>query len=206
MTVTASVLADDRDTLCGAHKKKGGTCGRPAGWGTDHVGVGRCKLHGGCTPTQRKHAHLKLAERGAAVELAEAGYEPVTDPVATLADVAGQARALLAIFASKVDALGDGIRYESEKGVEQLRAEMAIYERMLDRTAKFAGKLAELGFEERRLEMDEQDGRRLVEVLLAVIDAVFLLPGVNVKAEVQKRIRHDELPRLVQHAIETTAQ
>lgn len=24
-------------------------CKRPAGWGTEHAGVGRCKLHGGCT-------------------------------------------------------------------------------------------------------------------------------------------------------------
>lgn len=34
--------------LCGAkHNKRPGTCKRPAGWGTDHPGEGRCKLHGG---------------------------------------------------------------------------------------------------------------------------------------------------------------
>lgn len=33
---------------CGATgKQSGAPCGRPAGWGTDHVGTGRCKLHGG---------------------------------------------------------------------------------------------------------------------------------------------------------------
>lgn len=25
-------------------------CSKPAGWGTDHVGAGACKLHGGCNP------------------------------------------------------------------------------------------------------------------------------------------------------------
>jgi hypothetical protein len=39
---------------CGALKKQptvpGERCRRPAGWGTDHVGFGRCKLHGGATP------------------------------------------------------------------------------------------------------------------------------------------------------------
>lgn len=41
--------------LCGAKKRTGeGTCTRPAGWGTDHVGTGRCKLHGGCTPRHSK--------------------------------------------------------------------------------------------------------------------------------------------------------
>jgi hypothetical protein len=32
-----------------------GYCGRAAGAGTDHVGTGRCKHHGGCTPNQQKH-------------------------------------------------------------------------------------------------------------------------------------------------------
>lgn len=33
---------------CGAEKRQGsGTCTQLAGWGTDHVGSGRCKLHGG---------------------------------------------------------------------------------------------------------------------------------------------------------------
>jgi|GEM_PF-3592948 len=34
--------------ICGAKKKQGeGVCQQPAGWGTDHPGEGRCKLHGG---------------------------------------------------------------------------------------------------------------------------------------------------------------
>lgn len=37
------------DSICGATKRDGSeeVCGQPAGWGTDHVGRGRCKLHGG---------------------------------------------------------------------------------------------------------------------------------------------------------------
>lgn len=43
---------------CGAHKRDGSfqDCGQPAGWGTDHPGVGRCKYHGGCTPSHSAHA------------------------------------------------------------------------------------------------------------------------------------------------------
>jgi hypothetical protein len=38
--------------LCGAKKLKGGgKCEMPAGWGTTHPGTGRCKWHGGSTPT-----------------------------------------------------------------------------------------------------------------------------------------------------------
>jgi len=32
---------------CGAQTRDGGECKRRAGWGTDHVGEGRCKQHGG---------------------------------------------------------------------------------------------------------------------------------------------------------------
>lgn len=39
---------------CGARKRQpahpGERCRRPAGWGTEHPGWGRCKLHGGSTP------------------------------------------------------------------------------------------------------------------------------------------------------------
>src|SRR4051794_5751686 len=46
-------------SYCGARKRQpqypGETCRRPAGWGTKHVGFGRCKLHGGATPYRSGH-------------------------------------------------------------------------------------------------------------------------------------------------------
>lgn len=33
--------------ICGAKNRQGTPCRRPSGWGTDHAGEGRCKLHGG---------------------------------------------------------------------------------------------------------------------------------------------------------------
>lgn len=42
--------------LCGAKRRKGGKCGMGAGWGTNHPGTGRCKLHGGSTPNHVKSA------------------------------------------------------------------------------------------------------------------------------------------------------
>lgn len=35
---------------CGANTKRGAICGKPAGWGTAYQ-HGRCKLHGGASPT-----------------------------------------------------------------------------------------------------------------------------------------------------------
>jgi hypothetical protein len=54
---------------CGGKLRGGkdGTCTRPAGWGTDHVGIGACKLHGGNTRNHKTHAELVQAQH--AVEL-----------------------------------------------------------------------------------------------------------------------------------------
>jgi len=35
---------------CRAKNRKGKPCRLRAGWGTNHVGYGRCKLHGGKSP------------------------------------------------------------------------------------------------------------------------------------------------------------
>lgn len=41
---------------CGAKKRGGGKCSLAPGWGTNHPGTGRCKLHGGAVPNHVKAA------------------------------------------------------------------------------------------------------------------------------------------------------
>lgn len=55
---------------CGAKKRDGSgeCCGLPAGWGTDHVGEGRCKLHGGNTPRGADSPHFRHGQRSAHVD------------------------------------------------------------------------------------------------------------------------------------------
>ena len=53
--------------ICGAKTKGSGEpCQRPAGWGTDHPGVGKCKLHGGASPVKHglysKYTSHRLAD------------------------------------------------------------------------------------------------------------------------------------------------
>lgn len=54
-------LKKNGGVACGSLKsskgaKKGERCSLPAGWGTDHPGIGKCKLHGGSTITHVKAA------------------------------------------------------------------------------------------------------------------------------------------------------
>src|SRR5215216_3827177 len=63
-------------TACGARNRSGGPCQRPAGWGTDHAGYGRCKLHGGKTPN-----HQQAAQRQQVAEaVASLGLRRDVDP------------------------------------------------------------------------------------------------------------------------------
>lgn len=50
---------------CGAKTRSSGghPCRLPAGWGTDHPGEGRCKLHGGKSTGPKKHNNYKNAEK-----------------------------------------------------------------------------------------------------------------------------------------------
>jgi hypothetical protein len=54
--------SQDGHGKCGAIRN-GNNCGRPAGWGTNHPGIGYCKLHGGSTPTHERSAQLVIARR-----------------------------------------------------------------------------------------------------------------------------------------------
>jgi len=59
--------------ICGARKRQGdGVCRRPAGAGTNHVGFGRCKLHGGATPNHDlAAARARLDEIAAHLDLSD---------------------------------------------------------------------------------------------------------------------------------------
>src|SRR3990167_9158749 len=64
---------------CGAKTRSGGPCRQRAGWGTDHVGAGRCKLHGGSNPI--KHGIYSTVLRGPHRERMEHLTDaPIDDP------------------------------------------------------------------------------------------------------------------------------
>ena len=167
---------------CLAKRRQGdGWCQLDAGWGTDHVGVGRCKLHGGSTTSHTNSR--RVVEAKAAKELAQLGYEPVEDPIGEMLDLAGRFKALEGWLATKVAELDDKghLRYEGhgQASSEQLRAEVAMWERMLDRFARVLEALARLNLEERRIRLSEAQ----TELLAKVIDATLADPVLALSAD-----------------------
>lgn len=171
---------------CGAQKRQGppgDLCRRPAGWGTDHPGVGVCKLHGGNTRAHRAAAARQIAEEQARTLLATLNAQPVEDPFTALARLAGQAVAWQEALADIVNRLGDRIRYEGAGGAEQLRAEIALYERAMDRVGTILARIAQLGIEDRMARVTE----RQADALVAALEAGLASAGVTGAAAAEAR-------------------
>lgn len=78
---------------CGARRNKtGALCKRPAGWGTDHPGEGKCKLHGGVG--QKPSTRYQLANASPTLQQAIEQQQTDPDPLNLLPDLL-LARALL---------------------------------------------------------------------------------------------------------------
>lgn len=163
---------------CGAKCRDGGTCTqRPM------LGQTRCRLHGAKAPNSLRAGRRRLAEQQAvkAVKRAGVDVEAVADPVALLRELAAEAVALKEFFAERLAALEE-LRYRSGSG-EQLRSEVALYERSLERAQKFAADLARLGISERSVRVDEARVILLVAVLERVLASPTLALDLGRQAE-----------------------
>ena len=76
--------------LCGAKTRTGGTCKRVAGFGTSHVGAGRCKSHGGATRNGELSGNLELAKRDLVVMGREIPIEPADAILLAIRITAGE--------------------------------------------------------------------------------------------------------------------
>jgi hypothetical protein len=128
-----------------------------------------------------------LTEQQALAVLDREGIPPMTDPVAALQELAAEAMELKRYFADRLAAL-EQLRYEGRAG-EQLRAEVALFERALDRVQRFALDLAKLGLEDRMVAVTEAQGRMLAQAVEAALQACGLEDRQDLRHEVAVQLR-----------------
>jgi hypothetical protein len=146
-----------------------GTCQLPAGWGTDHKGYGRCRKHLGNSPTVARAAERERVEHEVRAELARLDVVPVDNPLEELQKLAGRVLAWEKVIGGLVNGLS-AIRYESEHGGEQLRAEVALLERAMDRCERVLVAMARLNVDERLVRVSEKQAAQVVDVLKGALD------------------------------------
>lgn len=146
-SMTVAVRAEPHDSFCSARTRPGAKyalCRRPGGWGTDHPGAGRCKLHGGLTPVRSgRYSSLKREKLRALIEQHEA--DP--DPLNILPELA-TARALLQDFIERYDAWStalvawhESFRKEAENGKPVQVLDIADAYRIVSEVTKIAERI-----------------------------------------------------------------
>lgn len=138
-------------------------CRLGAGHGTDHVGFGFCKFHGGSTPNGAKHA-AKIQAVAAA-----AGTE--VEPHDALLHSLGQQHGIAEFFASKVAELADD--QVVTKG--ELHHWIRFWEDANRARAQLAKVAIDAGVDERRIRLEEA----LVSQLANAIDGLLTALGVR---------------------------
>lgn len=92
MTASALISRVRGPVFCGARRRNGeADCRRPSGWGTNHAGWGRCKLHGGTT-----QSHTESAQMAQAVATAQLfGVPREVDPITGMLEAYHQTMGIL---------------------------------------------------------------------------------------------------------------
>jgi hypothetical protein len=91
---------------------------------------------------------------------------PVDDPFTELRRVGALTLQWMEACQESISKLRD-YRYESEHGGEQLRSDVAMFERSIDRSATLLGVLAKLGLDERQVAVAESKANMLLRALEA---------------------------------------
>lgn len=157
--------------VCGAKKRQGeGTCRRTAGWGTDHVGHGCCKFHGGATPNHKKKAAVEIVDAEVKKILTLENVEPLGDPITQLQVLAGEAIRIKDIFAQKVTELEEW-SYKNGEATEDVRAVVAGLERGMDRAHRIVLSMAKLDLETRLVKLSEAQAELLRYVVERVLNS-----------------------------------
>jgi hypothetical protein len=162
---------------CKAHKTNGDPCPNYA-----MHGQLICAVHGGRARQNKAKAAERIVAEQARTVLARLDVEPVADPLTALGLLAGQVLAFKDALAEQVNRL-EAIRYEDAKGAEQLRSEVAVFERALGECRQVLGLMARLDIDARLAAIEETKAQAVV----AAIDAGLAAAGVTGVAATEAR-------------------
>lgn len=152
---------------CAGHSKRadGAPCNAQPVDGSD-----KCRHHAG-----RRAEVIKAeftADREARRLLGQLGVSPIDNPLERLQELAAEVLAWQDICRTMVGTLSE-LRYKAAGSGEQLRAEIGMYERSLDRSSKVLEALVRLNIEERLVRLADRQAALMSQALdwlLSVFD------------------------------------
>ncbi|MGP3914352.1 hypothetical protein [Nonomuraea sp. 10N515B] len=201
--MTTTLEPPGHDGKCGGKKRDGSgdTCTQPAGWGTDHPGIGRCKLHGGSTPNHVAAARLEQARRDVATYGLPVEIEPGLALLQEVHRTAGHVAWLGAKIAEMdPDDLVWGVTEEIDKGsgefagVDTTRAAkpnawLQLYREERKHLVDVCAAAKRAGVDEAIIKLTEQQGALIAGAISQILDALELTAGQRARVpEVVPRV------------------
>jgi DNA replicative helicase MCM subunit Mcm2 (Cdc46/Mcm family) len=144
-------------------------------------GTGCCRNHGGMAPATayRNLRRQTLAKVGSEVNKVVEGTVIFPDnPFDSLNQVLIEVRQFKELIENQIERMNEEQepwRFQDKAGGEQLRSEIQLYERALDRMIRAASALAKLNLEERFVKLSEQQAASMVYI----INEVFKRSGLD---------------------------
>lgn len=152
---------------CGARGRTGTPCALPAGWGTQHVGYGACKLHAGCVPSHQVAAAREEARllMGSPIEV-----DPTAALVACIAFAAGHVK-----YASdKLAEIPESQAFEQTIAGAVLNPWARLQAEALDRLARFSKLALDAKVDQYLVRQAEASADMFATVLGGIFDDMLL--------------------------------
>lgn len=160
--------ADGHGGRCGATTKQtGAPCTQPAGWGTSHPGIGRCKLHGGSTPSHE----VAAKEAQARADAMRLGIPVPTTGTAALQDALARAYGDVLAMAAKVQLLPDEelTQVDGQGKFQRPSVWVELYQQSLQHYAVVADRCVARGIEAAAVSVVQAHGEQVISLLRRVL-------------------------------------
>lgn len=196
--------ADTRTKLPGRDEFK--PCGKSKGWGTNHPGVGRCKLHGGASPQAEVSGVVQLARREAAVMGSPIDNLRPEEALLECIRISGGEVRYASERIAEIDpdeAVGPVVTTRPlkwEKGAESpddrveehggpaLHIWIEVRHRAMDRLVNYTKVAIAAGLEERRVRVAEEQGHLLAEAVRGILCDLGVADRPDAPAVVRKHL------------------
>lgn len=129
-----------------------------------------CNKHGGKAPHVKAAAHARHVDQEITKVLGWLDINPIHDPLTALSELAGEIVAWKELAAARVAELTSLAQRNYTSGSDEVRAEIQVFERAMDRAVTVLATIARLNIDERLVRISEQQADLVKKALMGALE------------------------------------